>query len=84
MAVLVTYGTKHGATAGIAERIVDRLHQHGVGAEARRVSAIEDLGVGRGGHRERCLLRLVEGRGDGVRTAKQRGPRRLTGMALQQ
>lgn len=46
MAVVVAYGTKHGATAGIAERIVDRLHQHGVGAEARRVSAIEDLGVG--------------------------------------
>jgi menaquinone-dependent protoporphyrinogen oxidase len=43
MNVLVAYATRHGATAGIAERIADGLRTAGYPAEARPVGDIADL-----------------------------------------
>jgi menaquinone-dependent protoporphyrinogen oxidase len=43
MNVLVAYASKHGATAGIAERIAAGLRQAGLAAEARPVAAVTDL-----------------------------------------
>jgi menaquinone-dependent protoporphyrinogen oxidase len=40
MHVLVAYATDHGSTRGVADRIADRLRQHGVDAETR---AAEDV-----------------------------------------
>ena len=45
MSVLVAYASRHGATRGIAERIVDRLRADGLEAEARPVSAVRDVGA---------------------------------------
>ena len=45
MSVLVAYASRHGATRGIAEHIVDRLRADGVAAEARPVSAVRDVGA---------------------------------------
>ncbi len=42
MHVLVAYATKHGSTAGIAERIAARLCRHGLDAEARPVQSVRD------------------------------------------
>jgi menaquinone-dependent protoporphyrinogen oxidase len=44
MKVLVAYATRHGATAGIAERIAAALTAAGVPAEARRVEDVRDVG----------------------------------------
>lgn len=44
MNVLVAYATRHGATAGIAERIVATLRDAHVPAEARPASEVTDLG----------------------------------------
>lgn len=44
MKVLVAYASRHGATAGIAERIAARLHANGMQAEARPVAEIDDIG----------------------------------------
>ncbi len=43
MPVLVAYASKHGATAGIAERIAERLRAAGLEAEARPVKAVRDV-----------------------------------------
>lgn len=43
MRVLVAYATRHGATAGIAERIAAGLTQAGLSAEARPVEDIRDI-----------------------------------------
>ncbi|WP_103662960.1 flavodoxin domain-containing protein [Microbacterium sp. CJ77] len=43
MPVLVAYASRHGSTAGIAERIAEVLTDAGVPAEARPVSRIDDL-----------------------------------------
>lgn len=43
MNVLVAYASKHGATAGIAERIAAGLCEAGLSAEARPVTAVTDL-----------------------------------------
>ena len=43
MNVLVAYGSKHGATKGIAERIAARLQAQGQQAAARPVEAVGDL-----------------------------------------
>jgi menaquinone-dependent protoporphyrinogen oxidase len=43
MATLVTYGSKHGSTAGIADRIAERLRQRGLVVTVRPVSAVTDL-----------------------------------------
>lgn len=43
MNVLVAYATRHGATAGIAERIADGLHAAGLDAQAHPVTAAVDL-----------------------------------------
>ena len=42
MPVLVAYATRHGATAGIAERIADRLRSHGVDVELRPAAEVRD------------------------------------------
>jgi menaquinone-dependent protoporphyrinogen oxidase len=41
--VLVAYGTKHGATAGIAEKIGEVLVQAGLSAEVLPVNQVEDI-----------------------------------------
>jgi len=41
--VLVAYASRHGATAGIAERIAARLEDAGVAAEARQVGDVHDI-----------------------------------------
>jgi len=41
--ILVAYASKHGATAGIAERIAERLSERGHETEARSVDLIEAL-----------------------------------------
>jgi menaquinone-dependent protoporphyrinogen oxidase len=43
MTVLVAYGSKHGATKGIAERIAVQLQAQGQQAAARPVEAVDDL-----------------------------------------
>jgi len=43
MRVLVTYATRHGATAGIAERIAAVLTRTGLSAEARPVEDVSDI-----------------------------------------
>ena len=43
MRVLVAYATRHGATAGIAERIAAALTAAGLSAEARPVQDVQDL-----------------------------------------
>ncbi len=42
MSILVAYASKHGATAGIAERIAERLRAAGLEAEARPVKEVRD------------------------------------------
>jgi menaquinone-dependent protoporphyrinogen oxidase len=42
--ILVAYASKHGATAGIASRIAERLSERGHDARARPVDAIDALG----------------------------------------
>ena len=44
MRVLVAYATRHGATAGIAERIAAALTAAGLSAEARPVENVTDVG----------------------------------------
>jgi menaquinone-dependent protoporphyrinogen oxidase len=43
MPVLVAHASRHGATAGIAERIAARLRSRGLAAEARSVKDVRDL-----------------------------------------
>jgi menaquinone-dependent protoporphyrinogen oxidase len=43
MTVLVAYATRHGSTAGIAERIAADLRGAGVAAEARSVDDVRDV-----------------------------------------
>lgn len=43
MIVLVAYASRHGATAGIAERIARTLGERGVAAEAVAVEKVDDL-----------------------------------------
>jgi menaquinone-dependent protoporphyrinogen oxidase len=43
MRVLVAYATRHGATAGIAERIAAALTRAGLSAEARPVEDVRDI-----------------------------------------
>jgi menaquinone-dependent protoporphyrinogen oxidase len=43
MNALVAYGSKHGATKGIAECIAERLRAEGQQAAARPVEAVDDL-----------------------------------------
>lgn len=42
MSILVTYASKHGATAEIAERIAERLQASGLEVEARPIKAVDD------------------------------------------
>lgn len=44
VAVLVGYATANGSTQGVAERIGDRLRQHGVAVDVRPVDDVLDLG----------------------------------------
>ncbi len=43
MAVLVTFATKHGGTAGIAERIADRLRAGGLDVAVQPVKQVRDV-----------------------------------------
>lgn len=43
MHVLIAYASRHGSTAGIAERIAVRLSEAGMTADLRPVSEVEDL-----------------------------------------
>ena len=43
MRVLVAYATRHGATAGIAERVAAALTAAGLSAEARPVEDVRDV-----------------------------------------
>ncbi|MCL3861581.1 flavodoxin domain-containing protein [Actinotalea sp. K2] len=43
MNVLVAYATRHGATAGIAERIASTLTDQGLSAEAKAVDDVKNL-----------------------------------------
>ncbi len=43
MRILVAYATRHGATAGIAERIAAALRAAGMSAEARPVADVKDV-----------------------------------------
>lgn len=43
MNVLVAYATRHGATAGIAERIAATLRAEGIDADARPVTEVHDV-----------------------------------------
>ena len=44
MKVLVGYASRHGATAGIAERIAAGLREEGLSAEARPVAEVSQVG----------------------------------------
>ena len=44
MKVLVAYASRHGSTAGIAERIAARITEDGIEAEARPVAEVDDVG----------------------------------------
>jgi menaquinone-dependent protoporphyrinogen oxidase len=44
MKVLVAYESKHGSTKAIAERIAATLADHGLGADARSMDELSDLG----------------------------------------
>jgi menaquinone-dependent protoporphyrinogen oxidase len=44
MKVLVGYASRHGATAGIAERIAAGLREAGLSAEARPISEVSEVG----------------------------------------
>jgi menaquinone-dependent protoporphyrinogen oxidase len=44
MKVLVAYASRHGSTAGIAERIAQRLREVGLEVEARAVEEVDDVG----------------------------------------
>jgi menaquinone-dependent protoporphyrinogen IX oxidase len=46
MKVLVAYASRHGSTAGIAERIAARLSEGGLQAEARPVAEVHALPAG--------------------------------------
>jgi menaquinone-dependent protoporphyrinogen oxidase len=43
MKVLVAYASRHGATAGITERLADGLQVHRLTAEARPVAEIGEV-----------------------------------------
>jgi len=43
MSILVAYASKHGSTAGIAERIAECLRESGLDADARPVLEADDL-----------------------------------------
>ena len=43
MRVLVAYATDHGSTRGVADRIADRLQQHGVDADACAVADVLEV-----------------------------------------
>ena len=43
MKVLVAYTSRHGSTAGIAERIAARINEGGLEAEARPVAEVQDV-----------------------------------------
>jgi menaquinone-dependent protoporphyrinogen oxidase len=45
MNVLVAYASRHGATAGIAERIAAGLRESGLSVEVRPVSEVDDVGA---------------------------------------
>lgn len=45
MKILVAYATRHGATAGIAERIASRLAADGIAAEAHPVADVADVAL---------------------------------------
>ncbi|MBP2217227.1 flavodoxin domain-containing protein [Arthrobacter sp. CAN_C5] len=45
MRVLIAYATRHGSTAGIAQRIADRLVNDGIPAEALPVEEVRDVSV---------------------------------------
>jgi menaquinone-dependent protoporphyrinogen oxidase len=44
MRVLVAYTTRHGAAAGIADRVAAALTAAGLSAEARPVEDVKDVG----------------------------------------
>lgn len=44
MKVLVAYGSRHGATAGIANRIADRIRRGGVASDCLEVGDVGDVG----------------------------------------
>jgi menaquinone-dependent protoporphyrinogen oxidase len=44
MKVLVAYATRHGATAGIAERVAAGLREAGLSADLRPVNDVRDVG----------------------------------------
>ena len=43
MIVLVGYATEHGSTQGVAQRIGERLRQHGLAVDVRSMAEVEDL-----------------------------------------
>lgn len=43
MKVLVAHASRHGATAGIAERIAETLQRHGIAAEPHPVEEVEGI-----------------------------------------
>ena len=43
MRVLVAYASRHGATAGIAERLADRMRERGMDAVALEVNAVRNV-----------------------------------------
>jgi menaquinone-dependent protoporphyrinogen oxidase len=44
MTVLVAYATRHGSTAGIADRIANDLRAAGLSVDARSVDEVDDVG----------------------------------------
>ena len=43
MAVLVGYGTENGSTAGVAERIAERLRHHGLGVDVLPMTEVTEV-----------------------------------------